>query len=328
MKKILIILIIMSLIITGVVACGPSNKSQDLDKVTLILDWVPNTNHTGMYTAIERGYYADEGLEVEIIQPTVGGSADLIASKQGEFGISFQEQVAYARTADNPLPVKAIATIIQHNTSGFASLSEKNITSPKDFEGKSYGGWGSPMEEAILKALMKKHGGDFEKLDMVVTGEIDFFDSVENHVDFQWIYYGWDGVAAELRGYDLNFILLQDFHEALDYYTPVIIAHEDLLNNNPELAKRFLKATTKGYEFAINNPREAAEDLLKWVPELDQDLVVASQEYLAQEYRADAERWGEMKKEVWEKYSDWMYDQVLIEETLDVDAAFTNDFLP
>lgn len=332
MKKIIAILMMISMML-GFVGCGNSQQGgdsspQDLEKVTVILDWVPNTNHTGLYTAIERGYYQEEGLEVEIIQPTSGGSADLIAAKQGEFGISYQEEVAYARTAENPLPVKAIAAIIQHNTSGFASPANKGILSPKDFEGKSYGGWGSPMEEAILKAMMEKDGGDFDKLEVVVTGDLDFFTSVENHVDFQWIYYGWDGVAAELRDYDLNFILLQDVHEALDFYTPVIIAHEELLENNPQLAERFLRATTKGYEFAIENPEEAAKDLLKWVPELEEEMVVASQKYLAEHYQGEAKRWGEMQKEVWEKYSTWMYQQGLLREMLKVEKAFTNEFLP
>lgn len=332
MKKLIAIFIIIFMMI-GLVGCSTSNEEgeevpQELEKVTVILDWVPNTNHTGMYTAIEKGYYEEEGLDVEIIQPTAGGSADLIAAKQGEFGISYQEQVAYARTAENPLPVKAIAAVIQHNTSGFASPVDREITSPKDFEGKSYGGWGSPMEEVTLKAMMDKEGADFDKVEVVVTGDIDFFTSVENHVDFQWIYYGWDGIAAELRDYDLNFILLQDVHESLDYYTPVIIAHDELLESNPQLVERFLRATTKGYEYAIDNPEGAAEDLLKWVPELEEEMVIASQQYLAGQYQAEAKRWGEMKKEVWENYSGWMYEQELLEEALDIEAAFTNEFLP
>lgn len=336
MKKFIAIFMMISIVMTGLVGCGTSSTgdqkgkevAKELEKITVILDWVPNTNHTGMYTAIEKRYYEEEGLEVEIVQPTAGGSADLIAAKQGEFGISYQEQVAYARTAENPLPVKAIAAIIQHNTSGFASPKEKEIVSPKDFEGKSYGGWGSPMEEAILKAMMDKDGGDFDKLEMVVTGEVDFFSSVENHVDFQWIYYGWDGVAAELKDYDLNFILLQDVHESLDFYTPVIIAHDELLETNPQLAERFLRATTKGYEYAIENPEDAAKDLLKYVPELEEEMVIASQKYLAKEYQADAKRWGEMKKEVWQRYSAWMYQQGLLEKELDIESAFTNEFLP
>jgi len=129
--------------------------------VKVLLDWYPNTNHTGLYVALDKGYYKEEGLDVEIIQPPEGGSPELIAAGQGDFGISYQEQITYARTAENPIPVKAIAAIIQHNTSGFASPVEKNIKSPRDFEGKKYGGWGSPMEEAMLKALMQKEGADF-----------------------------------------------------------------------------------------------------------------------------------------------------------------------
>jgi len=126
------ILLLVGIIIISLSACS-QKKNED---ITVVLDWVPNTNHTGLYVAQQLGYFEEEGLNVEIIQPSEGGSADLIAAGQGEFGISYQEQVTYARTAANPLPVKAIAAIIQHNTSGFASPVDRNILSPKDFEGK------------------------------------------------------------------------------------------------------------------------------------------------------------------------------------------------
>ena len=94
---------------------GSETKPMKMEKITVILDWVPNTNHTGIYAAVANGYYAEEGLDVDIIQPTEGGSADLIAAGKGEFGISYQEQVTYACAADTPLPVVAIAAVIQHN---------------------------------------------------------------------------------------------------------------------------------------------------------------------------------------------------------------------
>ncbi|WZL74476.1 ABC transporter substrate-binding protein [Clostridiaceae bacterium 35-E11] len=335
MKKYLITCLILSCMLGLIAGCTSQTETpqsveegKDLKKVTVILDWVPNTNHTGLYVAKEQGYFAEEGLEVEIIQPTEGGSADLIAAGQGEFGISYQEQVTYARTAETPLPIKAIAAIIQHNTSGFASPVDKNIKSPKDFEGKKYGGWGSPMEEAMLKALMEKEGADFEKLEMINIGASDFFTSVEKDVDFSWIYYGWDGVAAELREFPLNFIKLQDVDPHLDFYTPVIIAKEDLLNNDPDLVKGFLRASTKGYEYAMDFPEESAKDLLKNVPELDEEMVIASQKYLADEYQGDALRWGEMKESVWVTYAKWMQERNLLEKSLNAKEAFTNEFLP
>ena len=329
-KKSALLLSVFILMFTGFATNSFANTGtgEKLQKITVLLDWIPNTNHTGMYVAKEKGYYAEEGFSVDIIQPTEGGSAALIAAGQGEFGISYQEQVTYARTTKESLPVKAIAAIIQHNTSGFASPVERVIKSPKDFEGKKYGGWGSPMETAMIQALMENDGGDFSKTEIIYIGAIDFFTSVRENVDYTWIYYGWDGVAAQLKNFPINFILLQDYDKSLDFYTPVIIAREELLLNDPELARKFLRATTKGYQFCMENPEEAAEALLKNAPETDREIALASQKYLASQFQADADRWGEMKAEIWKNYADWMYERKLIEQELDVNAAFTNEYLP
>ena len=325
MKKLLIALMLLASL---TVLAGCQSPKQETKDITVVLDWVPNTNHTGLYAALEEGFFTEENLNVTIIQPTEGGSADLIAAGQGDFGISYQEQVTYARTAEEPLPVKAIAAILQHNTSGFASPKDKNIVAPKDFEGKKYGGWNSPMEEAILKGTMEKAGADFSKLEMVSVGAIDYFTAVTEHVDFTWIYYGWDGVAAELKDFPINFMLLQDLDPALDSYTPVIVASEDTLSNDPALAKRFLRAVTKGYEFAIEKPEEAVEHLLKHAPEVDREIATASQQYLAKEYKRGVDRFGEMALDKWVTYAKWMSDMGLIPTELDAKEAFTNEFLP
>jgi ABC-type nitrate/sulfonate/bicarbonate transport system substrate-binding protein len=309
-------------------ASGSIAETPAAEKITVVLDWVPNTNHTGVYAAKALGYYAEENLIVDIIQPSEGGSADLIAAGKGEFGISYQEQVTYARTAAQPLPVVAIAAILQHNTSGFASPSDRNIKSPRDFEGRIYGGWGSPMEDAMLKGVMQKFGADFSRVEIVNIGASDFLTSVSKDVDFAWIFYGWDGIAAKLKDYPLNFMLLQDLDSRLDFYTPVIIASEDTISNNPGLVKRFLSATQKGYDYAIKNPAEAAEILVKEVPGLDRNLIVASQEYLSGQYLADSARWGYMKPEIWNTFSGWMFESNLITKKLDVQKSFTNEFLP
>ncbi len=330
-KKILLLVtasLIAAIILTVMPACGRVPEKTDQPRnVTVILDWVPNTNHTGIYVAREKGYYSEKGLEVEIIQPTEGGSADLIAADKGEFGISYQEQVTYARTAANPLPIVAVAAVIQHNTSGFASPADRNIETPADFEGKKYGGWGSPIEEAMLKGLMEKYDADFSKLEIVNIGASDFFTSVERDVDFTWIYYGWDGVKAELIGFPINFMLLQDLDPVLDFYTPVIIVSEDMIKNEPALVKDFISATRDGYEFAVDNPEKSAEIFLDDNPELDPELIYASQKYLSKNYISYAEGWGFMKKDIWENYSSWMYDSNLLENRLEAEKAFTNQFL-
>jgi ABC-type nitrate/sulfonate/bicarbonate transport system substrate-binding protein len=325
--KIICIMTALLLMAAGVFSCR-AGGTRGLRQITVILDWVPNTNHTGIYAASELGYYRDAGLEVEIIQPSEGGSADLIAAGRGDFGISYQEQVTYARTAEEPLPIVAIAAIIQHNTSGFASPADRDIETPADFEGKKYGGWGSPMEEAMLKGLMEKYGADFSKLEIINIGASDFFTSVQRDVDFAWIYYGWDGIRAELIDFDIDFMLLQDLDPVLDFYTPLIIASEDMIGNDPEPVRDFLKATQKGYAFAIEDPVKAAGILLAENSELESSLVTASQEYLAGQFISHDEGWGFMKEEIWENFSGWMFDNGLLSGSLDTANAFTNEFLP
>lgn len=300
--------------------------SQELQPVTVMLDWVPNTNHTGLYVARDKGWYAAEGLAVDIVEPTQGGTTQLVATGKAQFGVSYQEDVTLARASD--VPVVSIAAVIQHNTSGFASPRDKGITSPRLMENKRYGGWGSPSEEAVLRAVVENDGGDFNKVQILNIGTADFFTAVERDVDFAWIYYGWTGIEAKQRGLDLNFLELREFEPALDYYTPVLIAGEQIIKDNPGLVEKFMRATAKGYQFAIDQPGEAARILLKNVPELDEQLVMESQKYLSPRYRDDAARWGEQNPRVWERYADWMYQNKLLPERIDTKRAFTNEFLP
>jgi len=329
MKKWLSIL----LAITLLTACSSNNESgnstsddKKLEKVKIVLDWTPNTNHTGLYVAEEKGYFEDEGLDVEIMLPGESSAEQLVASGNAQFGISYQEGITEARIQG--VPIVSIAAIIQHNTSGFASLKEKNITTPKDFEGKTYGGWGAPVEKAVITSLMKQVDADVDKVNIVNIGDADFFTASKRDIDFAWIYYGWTGVEAELRNEPINMVYLTDYSEKLDYYTPVIATSEKMINDHPETIQKFMNAVAKGYEFSIEKPEEAANILIKAVPELDPELVKASQKWLSPKYKDDASRWGEQKLEVWENYADWMYENGLLEKELDSEKAFTNDFLP
>ena len=334
-KKILSLALVGLLAIAGLSACsGENNASKSgegdkLEKVTLVLDYTPNTNHTGIYLAKEKGYYKDQGIDLEIIQPSDSDSVTLVASDKAQFGVSYQEDVTYALTREkDPLPVKAIATIIQHNTSGFAAPVEKNIKTAKDFEGKTYGGWGSPSEEAIIELAMEKQGADFNKLKRVDIGKDDYFTATKKNIDFAWIFDAWTGVEARLKNIKLDYIPIKDIDPALDYYTPILITNNKTIKENPELVKKFMAATSRGYEEAIKDPSGAADILSKAVPELDKNLVKTSQEYLAKLYKDDAQKWGQMKAEVWKNYAKFMQDNGLIKKALNVDEAFTNEFLP
>ncbi|MNV63074.1 NMT1/THI5 like protein [compost metagenome] len=179
-----------------------------------------------------------------------------------------------------------------------------------------------------MQSVMEVDGGDISKVKLLNIGEADYFTAIKRDIDFAWIFYAWTGIEAELRGEELNMIYLQDYSDKLDYYTPVLVTNEKTIANDSELVKAFMAATSKGYNFAIDNPDEAGEILLKAVPDLDKELVMASQKWLSPKYKDDAPRWGEQKREVWQNYSDWMSEKGLLEKPLDTDKAFTNDFLP
>ncbi len=298
-----------------------------LEDVTVILDYVANTNHTGMYVALDQGYYAAEGLNVNIIEPTEGATATLIAVGKGDFGISYQEDVTIALTSEDPLPIKTIATIIQHNTSGFATYAYKDIKSPKDFEGKTYAGWGGPGEEAVLKAVMAKDGADFSKLNMVIS-DGSGFEALKNNVDVMWFFEAWDNVKCELNDFPINYTEVRELDERLDYYTPVIIANKKTLADNPEMVEKFLKATEKGYRYAIENPEESAVILQKYAPDYSLEMLTMSQKYLAEKYMEDTDTWGTMKDEVWDRYTDFMVEYGVIKEAIPASECYTNEFLP
>jgi len=309
--------------------CGSSDApapSDGLKEVTLVLDYVPNTNHTGFYVAQEKGYFEAQGLKVNIIEPGENDSTTLCAVGKAEFAVSYQENVTYARTAAEPLPIRAIATIIQHNTSGFISAAEDNIRSPKDFEGKVYAGWQAPSEEAVLQAVMTAAGADFSKLTMVgATGS--GIESMGNDIDIQWEFEGWAIINDRMNGHELNYLPVKDLDERLDYYTPVLITNEDMLRNDAATVQAFVTAVKQGYEFAIEDPQGAADILLKAIPDTDPEFLLESQKFLSSQYSMDSDTWGLMKDEVWDNYTDFMYEYGLISEAIPAAEQYTNEFI-
>jgi len=315
------------IIMQAALACGPT-QVEELTPVTVILDWVPNTNHTGIFVAEANGYFEEAGLDVEIIQPGEVYAEAAVSSGVADFGVSFQEMVTLARADE--VPIVSIAAVLQHNTSGFASARELNVDSPADFEGLTYGAFGNQFEEPTLETLMTCDGGDFSKLNIVNTGYADPLALIdEGQIDIAWIFYAWQGIQAEQQGIDINVVMMEDYFDCIpDYYTPVIIASEDTIANRPEVVAAFLEALSRGYVFAIENPDEAADILLAAAPELDTDLVKASQAWIADYYQAEAPRWGEQKEEVWQGYTDWMVENGILAEPIAAADAFTNEFLP
>lgn len=324
MKKVFLPLMLIALLFT-LTACSGAKEP---DEVTLMLDWVPNVNHTGIFVAESQGYFEEAGLTVNIIQPGEVYAEQAVATGAADFGVSFQEYVTLSRADD--VPIVSIAAIIQHNTSGFASRADMGVTSPADFEGLTYGSFGTLFEEPTLRGLMECAGGDFSQLEMVETGFTDPLALLDGgQIDLAWIFYGTEGFQAQQQGVDLNIVMMDDYFDCIpDYYTPVFIASEENIANRPETVRAFLAAISKGYQFAIENPDEAANMLLEAAPESGSALIHESQAWLSDQYQADAPRWGEQKASVWEDYTNWMFEHGVIDAPIDVESAFTNEFLP
>ena len=318
-------------------ACGqktqdkPQDEEKELEKITFVLDWTPNTNHTGVYVAIANGYFEEAGLDVEVVQPPEDGAEVLVASGKAQFGVSFQDYIAPGLIGDDPLPITAVAAVIQHNTSGIISRAGEGMDTPKGLEGHKYATWDLPVEKATIAQVMKADGGDFDKVELIpstVTDEVSALQS--KSVDAIWIYYAWAGVACQVAGLDTDYFAFADIDPVFDYYTPVIIGNNTYLEEHPDQAKAFVAAMSRGYQYAMENPEKAAQILMDAAPELksNEELVVASQKYLADKYQAEADRWGEFDAERWSAFFTWLNDNQLLEGTVDPNAGFTNDYLP
>ncbi|GLG91886.1 MULTISPECIES: ABC transporter substrate-binding protein [Clostridia] len=332
MKKKIVAVLTAGCMALSLAACGSGETSQgenEKEKITFVLDWTPNTNHTGLYVAQEKGYFEDEGLEVEIVQPPEDGADALVASGKAQFGISFQDTMAPGVVGEDALPTTAVAAVVQHNTSGIISRKGEGMDTPKGLEGKKYATWDAPIEKAMMENVVEADGGDFSKVELIpstVTDEVSALES--KSVDAIWIFYAWAGVATEVAGLETDYFAFKDINPAFDYYTPVIIGNNEFLEKEPETAKKFLSAVKKGYEDAIEDPDGAAEILCEAAPELDQEFVKASQEYLKDQYIADADRWGYIDPDRWNLFYNWLNENGLTENEIPENTGFSNEYLP
>lgn len=348
MKKIMSFMLISALAFSMLVGCGAkedagktttgtenteslqtSEEEKELEKITFVLDWTPNTNHTGLYVAQKLGYFEEAGLEVEIVQPPEDGAVVLVASGKAQFGVSFQDSLAPALIEGDAIPVTAVASVIQHNTSGIISRAGEGMDRPKGMAGHSYATWNGAIELATIEKVVEADGGDYSKVELIpstVTDEVSALKT--NSVDSIWIFYAWAGVKTELEGLETDYFAFADIDPVLDYYTPVVISSNAFLEENPEIAKAFLAALAKGYEDAIANPEGAADILCKAAPELDKELVLASQKYLSAQYKAEVERWGYIDPARWNAFYSWLNEKGLSDPKLPENVGFTNDYLP
>lgn len=318
-------------------ACGApeaaDGSKESLTPVSICLEWTPNTNHTGLYAAQALGYFKEAGLDVEILQPPEDGASALCAAGRTEFAVTAQDTFAAALAREEPLGITAVAAILQHDTSGIISRSGEGMDRPRGLEGRTYSTYNGLIELAMMQRVVELDGGDFSKVNLVPYALNDEAGALrEGLTDAIWVYYGWGCVSAELAGLDFDYFYFKDIDPVFDFYTPIIVANNDFLKEHPDTARAFLSAASKGYEYAIEHPEEAARMLIDGdgTGSLSgsEELVTASQAWMAGQYRADAPRWGEIDPARWNGFYQWLNENGLVEQSIPENAGFTNDFLP
>jgi len=282
------------------------------ETVTLQLDWVPNTNHTGIFVADALGYYADAGIDLEVL-PYSGGNGDtIVAEGLADFAVSFQNSITLARPAG--VDITTVAAIVQHTAEAIAIRADRDdIETPADLDGKLYAGFGGPFEVPVMQAVIQAAGGTGEFESVVL--DTAAYEAVYNEsADFVIPFKTWEGVEAELTGEPLRYFEYIDYGLP-DQYSVIIVASPEWLSGNDDLAQRFLDATRQGFEYGASHPDEAAQILIDANPGVfnDPELVAQSQELMANEYFLDDNgSWGCVDNERFSAYSGFLYDAGII----------------
>ena len=301
--------------------------NKDLREVNVVLDGYPNAIHTFLYTAIERGYFAEEGLDVKIHFPANDNDAlALVAAGKAEIGMYYQQDVIQA-VANQGTGIKSIGAIVQSPLNVILSLKDKNITKPEDLVGKTIGYGGTVLSEALVKCMMENVGADasdvnminvgFELMSSMTTGNVDAtIGCLVNH----------EVPQLEEEGFDVNYFSVSGYGIP-NYYEEVFLTNDDLLENEPEVVAGFLRAAKKGFDdfkadpdgclaILMNNQNEENFPLTQSVEEQSCATLIPLMETEDAAFLTQTD-------ECWQENIDWMLENQLIDKAVDVSDVMT-----
>ncbi len=303
-------------------------SAKDLKEVNVVLDWYPNALHTFIYTAIEKGYYEEEGLKVNIQFPSNANDAlSLVAAGKAEIGLYYQHDIIQA-VANQGIKVKSIGAVVQSPLNIILSLKDKNITRPKDLAGKTVGYAGTALSEALVKTMMEADGADFSSVNMMdvgfelmssmTTGNVDAtIGCLVNH----------EVPQLEEEGFDVNYFMVNEYGIP-NYYEAVFLANDELIESDPEMLQGFLRASKKGFEdfkadpdgclaILLNNQNEENFPLSETVEQKSSATILPLMEN-------DDTSFLSQSDECWQENIDWMLESGLIDKAVEVDDVRTN----
>jgi ABC-type nitrate/sulfonate/bicarbonate transport system substrate-binding protein len=281
--------------------------------VTLMLNWTPNAHHAGIYLAQERGYYAEAGIDLAVIEPGAEiGAVAAVAQRRVEFGISQAESLLPARAAG--MDLQAIATLLPVNDSVLMGLDGSGLgDDPASLAGLVYGGYGGALETEIMSELVQCGGGDPDAVEFIDIGNVDYLAGLERkRFDVTWVFGGWDALRAQAERDDVAILRMSDHQDCIpNWYTPVIVGNASVMAEDPGLAESFLEATSRGYEAIATDPEAGARAVA----------------YYADLFAAQG-RFGEMEEAVWQQFTEFLVQARLLEDESPLENAWTNDYLP
>ncbi len=329
-KKLVSTMLVAAMLLTGCSTGGAvENVNTDgLRELDVVLDWYPNALHSFLYVAMEKGYYEEEGLKINICFPSNSNDAiSLVAVGQADIGLYYQQDIIQAR-ADQNIPVKSIGAVVQNPLNIVLSLKEKGINEPKDLVGKTIGYAGTELSEAIIESIMEHEGEDFNKVTMVDVG-FDLMSSMTTgNVDATiGCFLNHEVPQLEEEGFEVNYMNLDDYGVPT-YYEGVFLANDDMITNDSETLEAFLRASAKGFEDMKNAPDEALEVLLANQNEenfpLSEEVEKKSMETLLPMMETAEAAFLTQTDTCWQENIDWMRERGLIDGEVTVDDVRVN----
>ena len=294
----------------------------ELRELTVVLDWYPNALHAFLYQAEEAGYFAEEGLTVNIQPPAgVNDAMSMVAAGQADIGLYYQQDVIQARV-EQDVPVKSIGAVVQGPLNIILSLKEKDITEPADLVGKTIGYAGTELSEALVRSIMENSGVDpssvemidvgFDLMSSMVTGNVDAtIGCLVNH----------EVPQMEKEGFEVNYFFPDDFGVP-QYYEGIFLANDTMIEQESDVLAGFLRACEKGFADFKNNTDEVLQVLLDNQDEsnfpLDPDVEKQSCDTLLPLMETADAAFLSQTEQCWQENIDWMYDEGLISEKPDV----------
>jgi ABC-type nitrate/sulfonate/bicarbonate transport system substrate-binding protein len=315
---------------------GPSAAGGPLTTVTLALDWTPNTNHTGIFVAQQLGYFKAAGIDLKIVPYGSTAPETLVSTHRADFGISYQDGLTEAAATGGD--ITSVFAITQKTDVVIGVRADSGITSPKQLDGKTYAGYGSPLESPMLKYVIKKDGGTGTFKD--VTLNTDAYQALyAGQADFALPEPTWEVIQAKLVGKPLTTFDLSGYGFP-DIYSALIATSHQYLNAHADLARKFLAAVQKGYAYATAHPADAANLLIKAnsaVLGTQKELVEQSAALeAAQYYKAADGTIGTQTQARWKALTDFLYANGILTDAAgkalpsepDVSTLYTNAYLP